>query len=152
MIKNDIGFVLPSLKNEEQSQLMCVLIKLLIDHNPKTQFCIFNQHSDLVDTYKVPLLPMSHARYFNGDLFIFDFPSLVISINFPTIKNIYYFTNATPWSTSYNEYESWVNIFSRNNLKVITNKEDIGEIYGMMWNNKLSVIKELNYETVLSIL
>jgi len=152
MIKNDIGFVLPSLKNEEQSYLMCSLIRLLINKHPKTQFCIFNQHSDLVNTHNVPMLPMSHARYFHGDLFVFDFPSLVISINFPTIQNIYYFTNAIPWSTSYNEYESWVDIFVRDNLKIITHNEDIGNIYEMMWNNKLSVIKELNYDTVLSIL
>lgn len=152
MIKNDVGFILPSLKNEEQANLMCKLIKMLIDNNPKTQFCAFNQHCDLIDTSQVPLMPISHARYFIGDLFVFDFPSLIITVNFPTAKNIYYFTNATPWSTSYNEYESWANIFSKNNLKVISNSEDICEIYNLMWQNCLGTIKELNYETILSVL
>lgn len=152
MIKNDLGFVLPTLENNPSHINLCELISLLIDRNKKYQFCIFNQYSSLVDTRSVPLMPMSHAKYFIGDLVVLDFPSLVLSINFPTIKNIYYFTNNIPWSTSYYEYKDWKHIFQKNNLKIFSASEDITKIYSMMWNIKTKTIKEINYDTIISIL
>ena len=152
MIKNDIGFIIPNLYNDDQSNALCEIISGLISQNKKYQFCIFNQHNELIDTKNVPLMPISHARYFAGDMVILDFPSLVMAINFPTTKNIYYFTNGMPRSTSYNAYETWKKIFCNNKLQIFTNSDDITSIYSMLWNIKAETIKEINYVTISSIL
>jgi hypothetical protein len=152
MIKNDIGFIIPNLYNDDQSNALCEIISSLISQNKKYQFCIFNQYNELIDTKNVPLMPVSHSRYFPGDLVILDFPSLVMAGNFPTTKNIYYFTNSMPWSTSFNSYESWKKIFCNDKLKVFTNSDDITSIYNMLWNIKAQTIQEINYVTISSIL
>lgn len=152
MIKNDVGFIIPNMYNDDQSNAICEIISSLISQNKKYQFCIFNQYNELINTKNVPLMPISHARYFTGDLVILDFPSLVMALNFPTTKNIYYFTNGMPWSTSYNAYGLWKKIFCNHKLKVFTNSDDITAIYNMLWNIKAQTIKEINYVTISSIL
>jgi hypothetical protein len=152
MIKNDVGFVLPVINNENNSEALCKLISILIDKHRDKQFCIFNQHSYVSDTNNVPLLPMSHARYFTGDLFVMDFASLLICSNFPSTKNIYYFTNSAPWMSSYNAYSLWNDLFSKKNLNIVTNNPEMSDIYNIIWNIKTILIKELSYESLLSIL
>lgn len=152
MIKNDIGFVIPSLTNDQRSSSLCDIINALIIKNKSIQFCIFNQYCDLIDCKNVPLIAMSHARYFNGDLFVLDFPSLVITTNFPNIKNIYYFTNSMPWAEQYNEYNVWKKIFNKSNIKVFSTNESVCDIYNIVWENETKLIKEINYETITSII
>lgn len=152
MIKNDVGFMIPSLKNDEKSYPLCKLISLLIENHRNKQFCIFNQHCDLPNTHKVPLLPISHAKYFIGDLIVLDFPSLVLTINFPLVKNIYYITNSMPWLTSYSSYSLWKNIFLKKNLNIVATTDDVKNVYNMLWNNCNHKIQEINYDSLLSIL
>lgn len=152
MIKNDVAFILPSLKNDDRSAPLCQLISMLINNHRNKQFCIFNQHCDLPNTYHVPLLPVSHARYFVGDLIVLDFPSLVLAVNFPLIKNIYFITNSMPWTTSYSSYDLWKNIFVKDNLHIVATSDSVADIYRILWNNCNHQIKEINYESLLSIL
>ena len=152
MIKNDLGFIIPTLQNTQYHNNLCGLVKLLIDNNKRFQFCIFNQYNELIDNKCVPLMPISHARYFDGDLIILDFNSLILAINFPLIHNIYYFTNTMPWADLYNSYTGWKNIFTKNNLKVFTGSEDIADIYRIAWNIEAQTMQEINYENIISVL
>jgi hypothetical protein len=100
------------------------------------------------DTYNVPLLPISHARYFEGDLFVFDISSLLLSVNFPKTNNIYFFTNSTPWTASYNNYIEWKNIFNKSNVKIISNTKHIHDIYTIAWNNSIGIAENMTYDTI----
>ena len=152
MINKDLGFIIPSLINNEECNAICELINGLVENNKKYQFCIFNQYNELPDTRLVPLMPISHAKYFDGDLLTFDFPSLVMAINFPLTRNINYLTNSAPWSMSYNRYSSWKNIFNKQNLRIFTNSKEISEVYNIAWNIKAKIIKEINHESIYQIL
>lgn len=148
MLKNDLGFVIPILENNNFGIHICQIIKKFIDQYPKYNFCIFNQYCETPDTQNVPLLPLSHARYFHGNLILFDIGSLLLASNFPTIEKIYFYTNASPWVSSYNNYYDWREIFDRKNIKIISNNQEIHDIYNIIWNNSLGVAETVSYESL----
>jgi|694.fasta_scaffold42684_6 hypothetical protein len=148
MLNSDIGFMMPILENNNFCNYICHTVKEFINHNKKFNCCIFNQYCELVDTKNVPLLPMSHARYFDGNLLVLDMASLLLSINFPKTKNIYFYTNITPWTSSYNNYNEWQKIFGKKNLKIISNSNHIHDIYNIVWNNSVGVVENMTYETL----
>lgn len=148
MLKNNIGFMIPVLENNNFCTHLCSIVKSFIINNKKLDFCIFNQYCEMHDTYNVPLLPISHARYFEGDLFVFDISSLLLSVNFPKTNNIYFFTNSTPWTASYNNYIEWKNIFNKSNVKIISNTKHIHDIYTIAWNNSIGIAENMTYDTI----
>lgn len=148
MIKNNIGFIALSLENNNFSNHICSIVKAFILNNKRLDCCIFNQYCELHDTQNVPLLPVSHARYFDGDLFVFDVASLLMSVNFPKTKTIYFFTNSAPWTSSYSNYMDWKNIFNNNRVKIISNTKYIHDIYTIAWNNSIGIAENMTYETI----
>jgi hypothetical protein len=148
MIKQDVGFILPVLENNPVIIEICRTILSLIDTNKRTEFCIFNNYSELAGLNGVPILPISHAKYFKGDLFVFDISSLLIVQNFPSVNNIYYYANNIAWTASYNNYSAWEKIFSKNNIKVIANNKYIYDIYNIAWNNSIGISERFEYEEI----
>lgn len=148
MLKTDIGFMMPVMENNNFCTYVCHLVKEFIDRNKRLNFCIFNQHCEIIDTKNVPLLPISHARYFDGHLFVVDMASLLLAVNFPKTHNVYFYTNTTPWTSSYSSYNEWKRIFAKDNLKVISNTNHIHDIYNIAWNNSIGIAENMTYETL----
>lgn len=152
MIKNDIGFMLPVLDNNSFIVEICRTILTLINANKRMQICIFNHHTDMPNLHGVPILPISHAKYFKGDIFVFDISSLLIAVNFPGTNNIYYYVNETCWSSSYSNYSAWKKIFSKDNIKIIANNQYIHDLYNIAWNNSIGISERFEYEEISKLL
>lgn len=148
MMKHDVGFILPVLENNNFIIEICRTILSLIDANKKTEFCIFNSYSELAGLNGVPILPISHAKYFKGDLFVFDISSLLIVKNFPSVNNIYYYAIDIAWTSSYSHYSEWEKIFSKNNIKIIANNKHIHDIYNIAWDNSIGISERFEYEEI----
>lgn len=148
MIKNDLGFILPILEANNFTNDICNTVHNLIHINQQKQVIIFNNDCTMLDLYRIPLMPVSYAKYFTGDLFVFDLSSLLISINFPSATNIYFYATNTPWVSSYSNYMAWSKIFNHNRLKVISNNQYIHDIYTMTWNNSMGTMEKFSYEQI----
>jgi hypothetical protein len=148
MIKNDIGFIMPVLDNNPLIVEICRTVLTLINQNKKMQICIFNHYTEMANLHGAPILPISHAKYFKGDLFVFDLSSLLIAINFPGVNNIYYYATDICWSSSYSNYSAWKKIFYKPNIKIIANNENIHDIYHIAWDNSLGISERFSYEEI----
>lgn len=151
-MKNDIGFMCFDLKPIEAHNILIKEISKLILNNNEKQICIFNHHSDRAEYDNVPVLPISHAKFFDGDLFLFDIMSLMITQNFPNIKNRYFYTGEIVWLNNNNFYYFWKNLFMHPNLKIIASTEGVKDIYTMCWNKEVNIIKQFSYEELDNVL
>lgn len=145
-MKNDLGFFALTLENTLLHDNICKLINSYIESNKNRQIVIFNQYCEKINTYNIPILPISYSKYYSGDLVVFDIASLLIAINSIKAKNVYFYTHNIPWQESYSSYGDWKAIFDSKKLKVITQNKYLYDIYNLVWDNSLGICEEIIYE------
>lgn len=148
----DIGFFIPHLPNSQETNIQLEEIRKLIDDHPFNQICLFNSTTDRVDHLNIPVLPTSHAKYFSGDLFMFDTMSLLIANPFPNIVNKYFYATDIPWVNGYSEYELWKLLFGQENLKIIANNQQLYDIYNICWDNAIGIMESFSYQELKNVI
>jgi hypothetical protein len=149
--KKSIGFMIINIENNEYYDNILKNIKLLIDNNPYYNIVIFNSNCDKVLTYNIPILHLSHAKFFKGDLWTFDLVSLIISKKFPNINKKILYCNDIPWIKNRNNlYNEWKDIY--NDIDFVASNQYIYDIYDMSWRKPLDIMESFNYEKIQHIL
>jgi hypothetical protein len=147
-MSKDLGFVLIALDNNQISNSLCSAIRGFIDNDSKSQICIFNSYCERINTHQIPLLHIREARYFDGSLFVFDLPSLLLCSKFPSPKNIYYYAHNFPWTISAQPYSFWKNIFKSDRMKIIAQNQHIHDMYNLLWNNSIGISERFEYDKI----
>lgn len=147
-MKNDIGFVVVSLDNNYTSKTLCNTISSLIGNMPDRQICIFNSYCEKIDTQNIPIMHISQAKFFSGDLFLFDIPCLLLSKQFPLIKNKYFYAQNSPWSDIPESYSSWKELFGQDSLHIIAKNKYLFDLYNIAWNNAIGTSENFSYEQI----
>ena len=145
-MQSDLGFFAITLENNTIHDNMCSLIEKYIFNNKNSQIVIFNHYCEKINTNNIPLLPLSYAKYYTGDIVVFDIPYLILASNSINSKNIYYYAQNIPWKISYNNYSDWERIFRNKKIKVISANQYIHDIYNIVWNNSVGISEDINYE------
>lgn len=145
-MSSDLGFFAIGLENNQLDNAICETIDKYIKNNKNNQIVIFNHYCEKINTYNIPILPISYSKYYAGDIVVFDIASLLIAVNSINSNNIYYYTQNVPWQISYNNYSDWEFIFRNKKLKVIAANEYIYNIYNIIWNNTIGICEEISYE------
>lgn len=144
----DLGFLIPVLDNNQQSNDICITIAKLIYSRPKQQICIFNSYCEKIDTYNIPILHINQSKFFKGNIIVFDPHCLQLSSCFPLINEKYYYSQNIPWSNGASEYEQWKKLFNQPNLKVISANKYIHDIFNIVWSNSIGISETFDYETI----
>lgn len=148
MLKNSLGFVLLNIENNSYYEIIFDNIDRLIKNNPFTNIVIFNSNCDKLSTLNIPILHINHAKFFNGDLWLFDIASLIITKNFTNINRKILYCNDTPWTKNRNtNYSEWQNIYD-NNIQFVTTSKYLFDIYSICWNEPVAVIENFNHEKI----
>lgn len=149
----DIGFFIPKLSNIQQHDVVLKTVRQFIDNHPYNQYVLFNSFYDKIETYNIPILHLSHAKFFYGDLFVFDFISLVIASHFPNISKLYYYAQNLPWSSSGETYyENWRKIFDLDHLNIISNNQYVDDVYNICWKKPIGISERFSYEELTKII
>jgi hypothetical protein len=148
----DLGVMCIKLENTTTSDSILKTTKLLIDNNPYAQICVFNSYSDVVNNHSVPLLHLSQAKFFAGNLLVFDIPSLILSKNFINVSNRFYYAHETPWTQHVMSFKYWSDIFDSENLSIIAKSQQIYDIYDMCWKKPVGISEDFSYETIKNLL
>lgn len=152
MLKNSLGFVLLNIENSSYYETIFSNINLLIKNNPFTNIVIFNSRCDRLSTLNVPILHINHAKFFNGDLWLFDIASLIITKNFTNINKKILYCDNIPWIKNRNaNYSEWQNIFN-NNIQFVTTSQYLSDIYSICWTKPLAVMESFDHEKIQHIL
>jgi hypothetical protein len=148
----DLGVMCIKLENTTTSDSILKTTKSLIDNNPYAQICVFNSYSDVVNNHSVPLLHLSQAKFFAGNLIVFDIPSLILSKNFINVSNRFYYAHETPWTQHVMPFKYWSDIFDSENLSIIAKSQQIYDIYDMCWKKPVGISEDFSYETIKNLL
>ena len=154
MINNkDIGFLLIKMNNDSTYNRILKTISDFILNNPYNQYVIFNSFSDKIDTINVPILHINQAKFFYGNLFVFDFISCLLTQNFPNLSNRYLYTKDLFWTVDPgNSYNEWESILMKDNLNIITHNKYVHDIYDMCWKKPIGISENFTYEELKNIL
>lgn len=144
----DLGFLVPALDNNQSSNAIFSTVSGLIKSRPKQQICIFNSYCERIDTRNVPVVHINQAKFFNGNLIVFDLHCLQLSGLFPLINEVYYYAQNIPWSNNQSYYSQWKELFDRKNLKVISANKYIHDIYNIVWSNSIGISETFDYESI----
>jgi hypothetical protein len=148
----DLGMMCIKLDNGITSNSILKTGKSLIDNNPYSQICVFNSYSEVVNNHSVPILHLSQAKFFNGNLIVFDIPSLILSKSFVNISNIFYYAHDIPWTQHSVPFKYWLNIFDSENLNIIAKNQQIYDIYDICWKKPIGISEDFSYETIKDLL
>ena len=153
MINQDVGFILLKLDNSPAYNVVLDTIYKFIEDRPFNQFVIFNSQCDKTDTRNIPILHVSHAQFFTGNLVLFDIASAIMSKAFTNVKNRFLYATDTPWTvSSKNRYYDWLEIYSNKNLEIIVANNSLYDIYNIVWKQPTGISENFNYEQIKNIL
>jgi hypothetical protein len=152
LMKNDLGIVCINLENSETSSVIMDTARSFIKNNPYNQVCIFNSYSDIIGNNSVPILHISQAKFFNGNLIVFDIPSLILSKNFINLSKRFYYAHDIPWAHNIMSFDYWSDIFESTDLEVITQNQKLYDIYEICWKKPIGISEDFSYETIKNLL
>ena len=152
-MKQDLGFVILKTNNTQMYDSIFESIKSIIDSNPYNQICVFNSYNEKVHTNNIPILHINQAKFFHGNLVVFDSLSLMMAKNFPNVNKIFFFVSDFIWSNqSYSRYQNIKEMFETKNLEFIASNDKISEVYDLCWKKPICISRNLNYESIKNIL
>lgn len=151
-MKNDLGFILLDLQTSPNHDYVINEISTIIKNNPYNQVCVFNNYTERFDNKNVPLLPLNQAKYFDGDLFLLDSISLMMSKQFPLAKRRYLYVDSIIWQDNYNTYELWNNLLTQDNMHYIVTNQKIADLIEICWSKKSHIMEHFNAKEIIDVL
>jgi hypothetical protein len=149
----DLGFVLLNIDNSPIYEHIFNVVSEFYKRNTYSQTIIFSSNCLKTDTKNIPILHLSHAKFFNGSLVLFDIPSLLITQSFTNVYKKLFYASNIPWvNNSSGRYSEWYSIFTDQNLDIIAGNRDIYNIYEICWKKPISISENFNYESLQSII
>jgi hypothetical protein len=148
----DLGLIMYGLPNNSYSHKHFSLLNNFVMHRPFNQHLIFNSYNECIETLSVPILHVSQAKFFYGNLLALDMKSLLLAIECINCTNIYYYSTEIPWEKEIRPFSYWNKIFSTKNLNIIAQNQKINDIFELMWTKPLAKIEDLTYESISNIL
>lgn len=146
-LNKDIGFLIFRLTNSVFCDRALECAKNISIHRPFDQVVVFNSFSDKINTSNIPILHLNHAKFFKGDLIIFDLMGIVMSQNFTNISKRYLYVTDMPWlNAGSTRYKEWSQVYMANNVEIIASNEKLFDIYKLLWKKPIGICEDLNYE------
>jgi hypothetical protein len=148
-MKQDIGFLLLQLTNNSAYDGILQVAQKIAENNPRQQTIIFNSYCEKVNLYDLPVLHISQAQFFVGNLFIFDLSGVILTKKFPNIDKRFFYVNNAPWTQQpQTKYENWSSLYNQNSLNFIAQNEQLYDLYNICWKQPIGIAKEFDYETI----
>ena len=149
----DIGFVLINIDNSTVSNILFDTISKFVNNNPYGQTIIFSSKCDKIDTKNIPILHLSHAKFFSGKLVLIDIPSLIITKSFSNYTNKYFYAIDVPWTNNAQaNYSQWKSLFDDTSLNIIASNKSIYDLYDICWKTPLGIAENFEYEKLYQII
>lgn len=146
---NNIGFFLTNIQQESHKNILEAIDNYAKSH-PYDNVIVFNNTFETFNTNNsYYVVHLSHAKYFDGILFVFNSTDASVTSNFPGPKKQIFITDQIYWQIQKHiPYILWKNIFMNTNLEIVSQSPEHEQIYNMCWKKPLYVSKEFNTETI----
>lgn len=151
--QQDVGFLIPKINSKPTHGILSHIQKL-IEIETNKQIVVFSSYVGTAIPNNIPVLHLSEAKYFFGNLFMFDVSSAILSSSFKNAYHKYlWLGNLIPWAQQPKElYVNYKGIFVDSNINTIVQSQEAYDIYDMCWKSPSYIFKEFNYENVQTII
>ena len=125
----DIGVIMIELDNSIKISNILATTNKISQNSPYNQICIFNSYSELIDNHKIPILHIAQAKFFRGQLIVFDLASLLIAQNCPNVTKITLYAQEFLWKKSGLPYKDLKNLLTNPNIEIIASNQTIYDLF-----------------------
>jgi len=150
-MKNDLGIIVDT---DLYGQYKNLIVEI-ISKNLYNQVVLFSIEPINISDKFIPILPIMQAKFFEGNLLVFNIESVNMCKDFINIQNIFLYTNNIFWiKTPHINHFVLKDIYQNiSNLKVITSSQEVADTYQSVWTTQCIIINgELNYDKISNIL
>lgn len=148
MIKNkDLGIITYSIYPDRLGSSQMELIRDCHNNNPYHQYVIFTSYSQIINTTRSPILHLSQAKFFDGNLLVFDLESLKLAQQCIKKSFVYFYSSNIPWENNIQNYQYWKDIFLDTNTQIIAASHEIFDIYSISWKTPICIKEQISYES-----
>lgn len=144
----DLGIVYTNMSNNNETISLIDFAKEYHEYNPYNQVCFFNSFCEVVSSQNVPILHLSQAKFFYGNLLVLDSDSVELCENFPNIKKILFWAQDIPWEKQLKNYKEWERLFYNDKIEIIANNEQIYDIFEICYKKPKCIAERLDYEKI----
>lgn len=148
MNNKDFGIVSRKLSNDSKTLELINLANDYLNKKPYSQVCFFNCISDNISNRTIPVLHLSHAKFFYGNLLVTNIKDLDLCYNFPNLNKILFFTDCVPWEKDVRYYRDWEKLFYSTKLEIVAQNQRTYDLFKLCYKEPLIVKERLDYETI----
>lgn len=150
-MRKNIGFLIPSLEHNPIHDKIISFSRYIKQKNQLGETLFFVSSCKRSDINDIPIMHILHSKFFDGTLFLFDIPSILMSKSFPNLKNRYFYTFQTFWSPD-SPYNTIKNIILDTSLEIIVSDEHLYHIYDICWKQPKLTAELTDHEKLCSII
>lgn len=149
----NIGFLLLTVNQSKEHLQILQAINRLCELRPYDNIVLFNNYFETVDKdKKYYILSMNHAKYFRGNLFVFDTQSAMLTADFPAQDKHILHLSSPEWSGKQAPYTLWHNVYMKNHLEIITNTQENYDLINICWKKPKAILESLSGESLNQVL
>jgi hypothetical protein len=147
----NIGFYLLDIDQENQNCLgLLAMINDLCLLRPKDNIVVFsNTPNAIIQGNRYYMLHVSQAKFFKGNLYLFDHKSRLLTQTFKTPAKQVMYIAEIPWgreSTTQNLYTQWQNQYGSSNLEFIAHSQEVYDLLDICWKKPVKLLPQLSAE------
>jgi hypothetical protein len=148
LINEKIGFVILNLTANTDDKILKT-IKSVEQHNIFNSTIIFSSDISSINRYDLPILHINQSQFFDGILFLFDLPSIIMTNKFTNLKKRIFYTNSTPWLNNFNtNYKEWSSLYDQEFLQILSGSQENYDIMSICWKQPIGIMENFDYENI----
>lgn len=147
-INEKIGFVIINLTANTDSNILDT-IKKVETNNIFNSTVIFSSNVSAINHHNLPILHLSQSQFFDGILFLFDLPSIIMTNKFTNFKKRILCTNSVPWVNNFNtNYKEWSSLYGQESLDILSGSQENYDIMSICWKQPIGIMENFDYENI----
>jgi hypothetical protein len=148
----DIGFYISDIQHNNKNIILQAINEYIKKH-PYDNVVVFNNVFNQIPNNLFYTLHLSHAKYFDGILFVFDIKDAAVTKDFPRPKKQIFFMDTPYWQQNRNtRYKLWESIFMNPDTLLVTNNDQNYNLCSICWKSPLMTITNFNQEAISNVI
>lgn len=144
----DLGIIVTSMSNDNETLNATLFAKEYLSHYSYNQVCFFTGLYESLSSQNIPVLHLSQAKFFYGNLLVTDIENLQLCLDFPNVHKILFFANDIPWMIQEKNYKDWEDVFYNDKVNIIAKNQMINDIFELCYKTPICISERLSYEDI----
>jgi hypothetical protein len=143
-MKKNIGFIILHIEKNQSKEIIS-FIKTMADSLKDKRMVVFNSYNNGI-IENIPVLHINQAKFFDGNLFVFDIIGLMLAVSCYKVQNIYYYAYNFPWMMDQTtDFNFWSKLIEDSRVNIIAQNQEIYDIYDKVWKTPVTIAGDVSH-------